>query len=90
MTTRRLGLREFLRAVNVADFLDMVRTELSLIRDAVGQAGSHSPRMLPLALLMAALRLALLLGVIVVFGGGIVIITATRAIARRISGTPLA
>jgi hypothetical protein len=79
----RLGLRGFLAQVNLKDFSDMVATEARLIPASVGAAWKRGPWFLPLALIVALIRLVLLIFVIVVFGAAILLITAGRAIFGR-------
>jgi len=78
---RRLTLGQFLSEVNLRDFGGMVRSELHMIGSTL-KIASESPRAVPLGILVALLRSVLLAVVIVVFGAGILLITAIRALVR--------
>jgi hypothetical protein len=91
---RRLGIPQFLSAVNLADFAQMVASEAGMIGRAAGVALQALPR-LPFGpliflggMLMVALRALLLAFVVVVFGAGIAIITLVRAVSRCGRGEP--
>jgi hypothetical protein len=86
---RHFGWGDLLRAVNLRDFSQMVRTELSTVASTLGYAGQALTR-LPLGpvlavagLLLLFVRMVLLVFVVVVFGAGILIISAVRAISGR-------
>lgn len=86
MERRTLDLRQFLGAVNLRDFVQMVGGELRMIGTSVRLAFESLPRLPagPLVflagMLMVLLRLVLLLLVVVVFGVGITIITLVRSV----------
>jgi hypothetical protein len=95
MENRRLGIPQFLSAVNLGDFAQMVGSEARMSAAATRVAFAALPRLPfgPLVflggMLMVALRAALLVVVIVVFGAGIAIISVvrgTRRLVRRQSG----
>lgn len=83
---QRLTLRQFLAEVNLRDFAAMVATEARLIPTSVGAAWTRGPLWLPLALLVAFVRLVFLLLVIAVFGAGILLITLLRTVVRLAPG----
>jgi hypothetical protein len=94
MEDRRLGIPQFLSAVNLADFAQMVGSEARMIGRAAGVALEALPR-LPVGplvflggMLMVAFRALLLAFVVIVFGGGIAIISVVRAVARWRRGQP--
>jgi hypothetical protein len=92
MEERRLGIPQFLSAVNLADFAQMVASEARMIARAAGVAFAALPRLPfgPLVflggILMVAVRALLLAFVVVVFGAGIAIISIVRSIARLVRG----
>jgi hypothetical protein len=79
-----IGWREFLRDVNLPDFLHMIDGEVRQLGTNLRVALQAFPRLpwgplLTVAgLLMVLVRLILLFVVIVVFGAGILLITAAR------------
>jgi hypothetical protein len=97
MERRTLDLRQFLGAVNLRDFAQMVGAELRLIATSVRLAFESLPR-LPagplvflVGMLMVLLRSVLLALVVVVFGAGITIITLVRTVTgsrRGADGEP--
>lgn len=82
------GWRDLLGAVNLGDFSEMVRGELTMVGDAFTLAleSLRHPPLGPLiaiaGLLLLLLRVILLALVVIVFGTGIVLISAVRAIGR--------
>jgi hypothetical protein len=86
---RTFGWRDLLRSVNLRDFLQMVRGELSMIGSLFAQSVRALPRLPfgPLVFvayaLMALLRSVLLAAVFLVFGTAIVIISAVRSLIAR-------
>ena len=82
-----IGLHEFLQHVNIGDFLHMIDGEVRQLGTNLRLALQTLPRLPwgPLlalgAIAMVLVRLALLFMVIVVFGAGILLITAVRTIA---------
>lgn len=92
MEQRTFGWRQLLGAVNLRDFADMVRGELGMIGASIGRAGAALPR-LPLGpfigvafILLALVRLALLLLVVIAFGTAIAVITLVRGLSRTRGG----
>ena len=92
MKKRPFGWRQLLGAVNLKDFVDMVRGELEMIGSSARLA-LEAFRRLPLGplaflggMLLVLLRLLLLLLVVVLFGTGILVITAVRGAARLALG----
>jgi hypothetical protein len=89
---RRLGVRQFLSAVNLGDFAQMVGSEVRMIARsanvAVGALG-HLP-FGPLAFLggmvMVVLRAVLLVLVVVVFGSAIAVISLVRGLSNVVRG----
>ncbi len=84
---RILGVRQFLREVNLKDFFNMVLAELRLVGASLRLAlHSGNPLLVLRALLLALIRVVLLVLVVVGFGTAIVVIAAIRrvvAITRR-------
>jgi hypothetical protein len=82
-----IGWREFLRDVNLVDFLHMIDGEVRQLGTNLHVAIEALPKLPwgPLlalgGLVMVLIRLVLLFLVIVVFGAAILIITAVRAVA---------
>jgi hypothetical protein len=94
MEQRRLGIPQFLSAVNLGDFAQMVGSEARMIATATRVAFAALPSLPfgPLVfsggMLMVALRALLLVFVVVVFGAGIAIISVVRGITRLFRGQP--
>ncbi|MEX1254945.1 MAG: hypothetical protein WEE64_11465 [Dehalococcoidia bacterium] len=92
MEQRRLGIPQFLSAVNLGDFAQMVGSEARMIAGAAGIAFAALPRLPfgPLVflggMLMVAFRALLLVFVVVVFGTGIAVISLARGIMRLTRG----
>jgi hypothetical protein len=86
-THETIGWREFLRDVNIADFLHMIDGEVRQLGTNMRVALHAFPKLPwgPLlalgGILMVLVRLVLLFVVIVVFGIGILLITAVRGVA---------
>jgi len=91
---RTFGWRQLLAAVNLRDFAGMVGGELRMIGSSLRQAVEALPRLPfgPLVflgfLLLALLRSLLLLLVVVVFGTGILLLSAVRGVMRVMRGAP--
>lgn len=92
MERRRLGIPQFLSAVNLGDFAQMVWSEARMIAAAARVAIAALAR-LPFGpllflggMLMVAFRALLLVLVVVVFGVGITVISAVRGIRRLVRG----
>ena len=94
MEERTFGWRQLLDAVNLRDFAEMVGGELGMIGSSLRQAVEALPRLPfgPLVflgfLLLALLRSLLLLLVVVVFGTGILLLSAVRGAVRAVRGAP--
>ncbi|MEX0786520.1 MAG: hypothetical protein WD939_07785 [Dehalococcoidia bacterium] len=88
----RFGWRDLLGAVNLRDFSQMVRGELAMVGSSFRLASDaftrlpFGPFIAVAGLLLLLVRLVLLTLVIVVFGTGIVLISAVRAVSRMFSG----
>ena len=82
------GLRDLLRAVNLRDFARMAWSELVQIattftrRLNAATSLPFGPFVFLIALVVLAVRMALLTLVVVFFGGGILAITIARSISR--------
>lgn len=89
-----LGWRQLIGAVNLHDFADMVRGEGIMIGTMVRRAFALLPRLPfgPVAffayLFLAWVRTALLAAVVIVFGGGIAVISVIRGLKRHSPGPP--
>lgn len=94
MEERTFGWRQLLGAVNLKDFADIVVGELGMIGNSLRRAFEALPRppfgpLISLGfLLLAALRSFLLILVVVVFGTGILVITAARGVVRAVRRKP--
>jgi hypothetical protein len=86
------GWRQLFGSVNLRDFIDMVRGELGMIGSSLRQGAQALPRLPagPLVFLgfwlLAILRSALLIFVVVVFGTAILLISAVRGASRALRG----
>jgi hypothetical protein len=89
---RRLGIRQFLSAVNLSDFAQMVGSEARMIARSTGVAVGALRRLPfgPLAFLggmvMVVLRAVLLVLVVVVFGTAIAVISLVRGLSNVARG----
>lgn len=92
MGERQYGVRELLGAVNLRDFIDMVGAEVTHIGASAGLAVESLTRMpfgpfaFVLAIAIIGLRSCLLFVVVVVFGSGILAISAARTVLRLMGG----
>jgi len=86
-TPEKLGLRELLAEVNLRDFFVMVLDELGLIGNSIRLALESRTLLLPVALLVALFRLALLVLVIVVLGTAILATMLIRGVTRLRPGS---
>ena len=83
-----IGLRQFLRDVNIGDFLHMIDGEVRQLGTNLRVALQALPKLPwgPLLALggfaMVLVRLVLLFIVIIVFGAGILLISAVRGVLR--------
>ena len=90
MEGRTFGWRQLFGAVNLRDFVDMVRGELAMIGSSFRQGARALPRLPagPLVFLgfwlLAILRSVLLILVVIVFGAAISLISAVRGVARAL------
>ena len=87
------GWRDLLRAVNLRDFTEMVAGEAAQIATSLRLAAQAALR-LPFGplfflggLVIALLRLLLLILVVLVFGTGILLISAVRGVIHLVRGT---
>lgn len=86
MERRAFGIRQLLGAVNLRDFLDMVRGELAMLNGSLRVAFAALPR-LPFGpllclggLLLVLVRLVLLIVVVITFGISIAVISLVRLV----------
>lgn len=88
MERRTFGWRQLFSSVNLRDFFDMVRGETIMIGSSFRQGAAALPKLPigPLVFagfwLLAIVRCALLVLVVVFFGGAIVLISAVRTVSR--------
>jgi len=83
---KTIGYGDVLRGVNLRDFFDMVKGELGLVWAAARNAVRSRPILLPFAVLLVLLRLALLVAVVVVLGGAITLVMLVRGASRSLGG----
>lgn len=83
---KTIGFRDVLRGVNLRDFFDMVKGELGLVWGAARNAVHSRPILLPFAVLLVLLRLALLVAVVVFLGGAITLVMLVRGVSKSLAG----
>ena len=88
MERRTFGWRQLFSSVNLRDFFDMVRGEAGMIGSSFRQGAAALPKLPigPLVFagfwLLAIVRSALLVLVVVFFGGAIALISVVRTVSR--------